>query len=413
MNSTFIDPNHTLGLLHTLASATSVVATATQDGTLYQYSQIVRGATDSLDIISAQQVLATATASSAQASASAVIASAMEDLAGLAWEQNNYHEWLTTWPNALFAAIFGVLFFAHLSMSVFSNYWYHGSMFFLGSGLEFAGYVARCLSAGHESNINPFLCQIIVLTIAPAFVMAGVYYVLGKLLVFHGHHFLSLQPNWFSYIFISCDVISLVIQAVGGGLAATALLNGDSSDPGTHVMVGGIAFQVLSMSLFIAVYTQFVFKIYFRSSPEVHFSFRTFFALFFNTTNGKSTRALLEPHYEQGYAHLRSHTRFTLLPLSIFFGTALVYIRCIYRLVELSQGWTGYVISHEAFLVTLDGLPVAGTCLIAIAFHPWLSWGPHKTQRTSEREVRAEKNGEEEYKYGDTLPNSSTLIECV
>lgn len=411
MNSTSIDPTHTLGLLYTVASVTSLVATATDAGELYQYSQKLRGASASLDIISAQAVLATATAASAQASASAVISTAMENLAELSWQQNNYKEWLTTWPNALFAAIFGILFVIHLTLTVLSNYWYYGCMFFIGCGLEFAGYLARSLSVGHESEINPFLCQIIVLTISPAFIMAGVYYVLGKLLVFHGHHFLVLQPRWFSYIFVTCDVISLVVQAAGGGLAATALLNGTSAQSGTNVMVGGIAFQVASMTLFLAVYAQFVFRIYFRSSPDVKFSGRTLFALFFDTKGSRPTRALLDPHYESGYAHLRAHRGFALLPLSIFLSTVFVYIRCIYRLVELSQGWTGFVISHQAFLASLDALPVTGACLVAIAFHPWLRWGSHKEQKVAEREVQTSKDGEEEPKHADISAYSVTLTE--
>lgn len=409
MNSTSIDPTHALGLLSTAASVTSMVATATDAGSLYQYSQMLRGASASLEIISAQQVLATATASAAQASAEAVISSAMEDLAGLAWQQNNYSEWLTMWPNALFAAIFGILFVGHLTLTILSNYWYYGCMFFIGAGLEFAGYLSRCLSVGHESEVNPFLCQIIVLTIAPAFIMAGVYYVLGKLLVFHGQHFLTLQPRWFSYIFVTCDVISLVVQAVGGGMAATALLNGNSAQAGTHVMVGGIAFQVLSMSLFLIVYAQFMFRIYFRCSPDVRFSCRTFFSLLLDTKSSQPTRTLLEPHYEMGYAHLRAHARFTLLPLSLLLSTVLVYIRCIYRLVELSQGWTGYVISHEAFLAALDALPVTGTCLLAAAFHPWFSWGSHHAQKVAEAEVRAIENGETEAKTGAASAYSAGL----
>lgn len=398
MSSTSINPTHVLGLLYTAASVSSAVATSVPPASLYQYSQMLRGAQASLEIISAQEVLATATETAAQASASAVISSAIEDLAELAWQQNNYNEWLTMWPNALFAAIFGLLCVTHLTLMIISQYWYYGTMFFIGSGLEFAGYLARSVAVGNESKIDPYLCQIIVLTIAPAFIMAGVYYVLGKLLVFHGTHYLILKPRWFSYIFVTCDVISLVVQAAGGGMAATALLDAEDAQTGTNVMVGGIAFQVFSMSLFLVVFVEFVFKMYFRSSPDVRYSSSMLFKLLFDTKSSKPTRKMLEQHYEPGYANLRSHRRFALLPLSIFLCTAFVYIRCIYRLVELAEGWTGYIISHQAFLASLDALPVTGSCLFAVLAHPLFSWGSFRQQKVAEREVRALKLGEDEQK---------------
>ncbi|EEQ37305.1 hypothetical protein CLUG_01428 [Clavispora lusitaniae ATCC 42720] len=98
VNSTSINPTHVTGLLHTLSSASSILATAHKNGPVYTYSQYLRGASASLNAISAESVLATATASSAKASASAALRSAALDLAGLEWEQNQYTEWLTLWP---------------------------------------------------------------------------------------------------------------------------------------------------------------------------------------------------------------------------------------------------------------------------------------------------------------------------
>ena len=59
---------------------------------------------------------------------------------------------------------------------------------------------------------------------------------------------------WYSYIFISCDLLSIVLQAIGGGMAASATQNGDSTTSGTHIMVAGLAVQVASMSLFLSAF---------------------------------------------------------------------------------------------------------------------------------------------------------------
>jgi len=56
------------------------------------------------------------------------------------------------------------------------------------------------------------------------------------------------------------DFVALVLQAVGGAIADTANTEEDSAK-GTHIMVAGLAFQVLSLLLFIAVAAEFVFKV--------------------------------------------------------------------------------------------------------------------------------------------------------
>jgi hypothetical protein len=33
-----------------------------------------------------------------------------------------------------------------------------------------------------------------------------------------------------------------------------------------------------------------------------------------------------------------------------------IYIRSIYRTVELAQGWSGYLITHESYFIGLDGV---------------------------------------------------------
>jgi hypothetical protein len=59
---------------------------------------------------------------------------------------------------------------------------------------------------------------------------------------------------------MTSDFIALVLQAVGGAIADTANNNTDS-DKGTHIMVAGLAFQVLNLLVFMAVAGAFAFKV--------------------------------------------------------------------------------------------------------------------------------------------------------
>lgn len=374
----YINPTHTLGLMHTLTSAVAVVSTAKNNAPLYTNSDYIRGATDSLNIISAQGMLATATDSETQARATAIIEEALEDLANLRFSQNLYSEWLVVWPNAIFTAVFGILLVVHVALTVISNYTYFGTAFLIGCGLTFAGYLARCVSVGHELNESPFLCQFICLTISPAFIMAGLYYMLGFMVVFHGTEYSLLRPRWFSYIFISCDFISVLIQAIGGGVAGAALSQKTSTATGTHIMVGGLSFQVFSMTLFYCLLTEFVIKSFFDDTKKVPFSVKNFFALLFDTKKGQELRALLDPNYVDIYNEVRARKLFPHLVVALYAGTTFVYIRCVYRVIELSQGWTGFLITHQAFLMALDALQITLTSILFVFFHPYFVWGNHK-----------------------------------
>ena len=59
---------------------------------------------------------------------------------------------------------------------------------------------------------------------------------------------------------MSFDFASLVLQSIGGGIAATA---GDqhTSAAGVHIMVAGLALQVFSLVLFMALCLEFAWHV--------------------------------------------------------------------------------------------------------------------------------------------------------
>lgn len=371
-----VDPTHAAGLLHTLASATAALATATAPGVVVSLLRAARGAQASLTLISAQNALASPTASQQAAQASQAAFNATLNLQALAWEENLFATHLNMGGNVFFTAIFGVLMLVHLGLTYWSRYFYFGISAFLCCGLEFAGYLARCLAVHDTSNENYFLCQFICLTIAPVFILAGVYYYLAQILALHGNKYAMLKPLWFTYVFVCCDVASLVIQAIGGGMAGEALNELKSTEVGTHIMVAGIGFQVLSMLVFIFFLFDFIHRAFFHASPSVVYSPRTFVELLFQTRRGDSMRKnTLDPYYNPRYADARRRPHFGLAPFVILASVVFIYIRCIYRVVELSQGWTGFLITHEKFVMSLDAMMIFLACAWFVPFHPFFLVG--------------------------------------
>jgi hypothetical protein len=130
-----------------------------------------------------------------------------------------------------------------------------------------------------------------------------------------------LKPKAYLWVFCSCDVVSLFIQAAGGGLASAEANTNKSTKPGTHFIVAGILFQLLSMTVFSACFAYFLYR----------------------------SRRIQTPRAEK------------LVIGSMTLALVCVYIRSAYRTVELFQGWSGFLITHERFFVALD----AGMMVVA------------------------------------------------
>jgi len=109
--------------------------------------------------------------------------------------------------------------------------------------------------------------NLVCLTIGPAFLSAAIYLSLSRLIVIYGSHIAPLAPKIYTYVFIGCDFISLVLQAAGGALAASANTKG-AQDTGVNVMIAGLVFQVASIGLFIVLSVDFLRRL--RRASELN-----------------------------------------------------------------------------------------------------------------------------------------------
>lgn len=383
-----IDPTFADGLWETVLSASAVAMTATETPVLYQVSKVLRGAAASLTIIQVEKYLATAnpTETASISMANEMIFNATLNLKALEWDLNLYTNALSIPANAIFTALFGLLFIVFVAWMFTGKQIYFGVCLACGTVLEFCGYLARTLAATDYANPDKYLCQIICLTMAPAFVMAGIYYILGQLKIVYGDYGI-LPPRWYTYLFIFCDVFSLLTQAVGGAIAASLVRRYIFNPVGTHIMIAGISLQLLSMTLFVVFWCDMLFKACFRADPNFKFSLGRCMHLLLNTAKGRQYRQQLEPFYDPAFADVRRGYLFGYLPLAISSSVLFVYIRCAYRVAELSQGWTGFLITHEQFIMTLDALMVFLACVLCVPFYPSqifgsaISWQVMKVQK--------------------------------
>ncbi|KAL8643994.1 MAG: hypothetical protein Q9226_007991 [Calogaya cf. arnoldii] len=204
-------------------------------------------------------------------------------------------------------------------------------VFFVGGLGEVIGWVARSVATGCSYSVPLFQMQLAALIISPNFITAGIYIVLSRLIPFVGTDKSPLKPKFYLYIFIAVDIVSLGVQAAGGGMAAIGFAKGTNTKTGTDIMVAGIIFQLVSIIVFEVLFCLVTFK----ALPQI-----------------KASRTL------------------SLLCGATTISVACILVRSIYRTIELLQGWRGYLITRERYFIALDGAMILVALLVYNLLNP-------------------------------------------
>ncbi|MCJ1309678.1 hypothetical protein MMC25_003338 [Agyrium rufum] len=249
--------------------------------------------------------------------------------------------------NALFLAIFFVILICQIYLGI--RYKTGGTAIAMGLGLgtEILGYIARVLLHGDPFDRDYFLWYLITLTIGPVFIAAAIYLSLGRIVMMYGEEISRIRPRNYTVFFLGCDVVSLVIQAAGGGIAAsTPVTNQPLIDTGTHVLVAGLSFQVASLAAFSLCSLEFLLRV--KKHP--------------NLRNPEFTDVV-------------KSTKFKMFLYSLFGATTFLFIRTVFRSVELSGGFKGKLANNEVEFMILDGVMVILASLCLTVGHPGLCFG--------------------------------------
>lgn len=235
------------------------------------------------------------------------------------------------------------------------------------------------------------------LTIGPAFLSASIYLSLARLVVVHGAHLARFAPRTYTLTFICCDIISLILQAAGGALAASG---NDMSmkNTGVNIMIAGLAFQVVSLALFMVLSVDFWLKVRRAGGDGGSISEldrvknRPLFRIFpFGMLHRPSSRRLNLPSKTSKKANEPISPALALATITIF-------IRCVYRVAELQGGFAGKLANDEVVFMVFEGPMIMAAVIALTIFHPgpafagaWKAAKPISSGRRSRR--RAEKSG--------------------
>ncbi|KAH6629091.1 RTA1 like protein-domain-containing protein [Boeremia exigua] len=243
--------------------------------------------------------------------------------------------------NAFFAAFFGLCLIVQLVQGIRYKTWTYMIALCLGCIGEGVGYAGRVIMYNDPFADAGFMSQICCLIISPAFIAAGIYITLKHVVINFGESWSRLRPAWYTYIFICGDLISLVLQGAGGGLASAGDPGSSTQDLGTNLMIAGVIFQVVVLIFFGYFLAEYAIRTH-RRRDQLSFESMQLF-------NSRAFRCFM---------------------FAIATAYLVILIRCVYRIPELSGGWRSELMRNEIEFIILEGAMIVIAVGVLTVFHP-------------------------------------------
>lgn len=129
-------------------------------------------------------------------------------------------------------------------------------------------------------------------------------------------------PKLYYILFIPCDIISLVLQAIGGAMSTNSQ---GSSQSGVNIALAGLCFQVFTLCVFILLSLDYTMR--YRKDVKA----------------GRVQNS----HVEK---------KFNIFVAFLTLAIVCILIRCTYRIDELSAGYSGPSIHNQGEYIGLEGV---------------------------------------------------------
>lgn len=251
----------------------------------------------------------------------------------------------------IFIVFFSLSTLIHLAQATARRQWFMLVTAVVSGILEVIGWSGRLWSHHDVLNFMPFQIQILCTLVAPTPLLAANFVIFGRIIGQLGSQFSRLNPKRYTIIFCGCDILALCIQGAGGAVAATAKTD-VNIQRGSDIMLAGIVFQAFVIIAFTALAIE-TFHRYRKNAP----------------LNRKRLASEKDTRGE-----LTQNIKYMLYAL--VFCTACLFVRSIYRVAELADGWEGRIMSTQSYFNWLDGAMIVLALYTFNIAHPgWLLAG--------------------------------------
>ncbi|BGP02486.1 hypothetical protein RTBOTA2_003811 [Rhodotorula toruloides] len=231
-------------------------------------------------------------------------------------------------------ALFAAAFVVQLFLTLRRRTWYMIPFVIAMIG-ECLGYAFRRVSADHlrgrGAALTWYLLQELFLILSPALMCAS-YLCFGRIITYVGERWTPVSSKWVTFIFVTQDIVSFVVQGAGGSLYSSD--NTKIYPAAKAILCVGFCIQIIGLGIF---------------------------AIFAGIYHTRARRAGVP-------AGRWSNCLFTL-----YAGSVCVLVRGIFRTIEFgtgSGGGQGYLLSREGYFYGLEFGPIVIAALIFCVSYP-------------------------------------------
>ncbi|KAJ5363551.1 RTA1 like protein-domain-containing protein [Penicillium cataractarum] len=258
------------------------------------------------------------------------------------------------------AVLYGIAFILTLVQWIRYKSWVWIVMV-VAAAMEAVGYIGRCISTQNVTDKPVYVLQFALIILAPVLMAACCYVLFSRILFLivpreeRTFRLCWVPPRFITPLFVGFDVVALFLQLVGAVMISSV----DSTDTdaasklnrGKHIAQAGVIVQLIAFGLFSVA------------------------AVRFNFTSKRFTKTIHERYEmfgERDYIvdGIAKKKHWPALLRVVNLTTLLILVRSIYRLVEFTEGVTGYINLHEWTMYVFDALVIYPCVALFIYWHP-------------------------------------------
>ncbi|CAF1345356.1 unnamed protein product [Adineta steineri] len=298
---------------------------------------------------------------------------------------------------SIFLAMFSIVTIVHIYQMFRYKTYYYIAIVICGIA-EVVGYATRLVSRANPFNKDIYSTQYALIVLAPIFLVASLYVMLGRIIRFVGHR--SLIPaKRIALIFITGDVITFLVQ-IFGAIVLLNKNNPNSVNLGKNILLVGLIIQIGVFFFFTicaihfhvtvnksgqhnggnwrqlikALYVACVFVLVIGLIIQIGvFFFFTICAIHFHVTVNKSGQ-----HNGGNWRQLIK---------ALYVACVFVLLRSLFRVIEFSESVTGYLQTAEWTFYVFDALLIFLTTIIFTIYHPGKYLAQNSIQPTNDANI--------------------------
>jgi hypothetical protein len=169
------------------------------------------------------------------------------------------------------------------------------------------GYIGRVLMNSNPWNKDAFQTQIVAIILSPTVICISIYLTLKHISLNLNPELSRLKPRHYPLVFLPADLSCLIVQAIGGGIAAAAGRDGQDKkllDSGNRAIIAGIVLQVVVLIFFGIISGEYYMRV---------------------------RRWVKEPNVNPASIQLWNDGKFRLFVYGVTGAYGCILLRCIYR----------------------------------------------------------------------------------